>query len=204
MEPKIVWLGHASFRIEGSLTVYIDPWKLGGMPRKADIILITHEHYDHCSWEDVVKIAAPDTVIVTEKDAAAKLKGNVQVVAPGDQVDVKGITIEAVPAYNTNKQYHTKDRGWVGFVFELDGLRIYHSGDTDCIPEMENINADVALLPVSGTYVMDASDALKAVELIKPKKVIPMHWGEIVGNLQDAEAFKEQSSCDVEIQVAGT
>ena len=203
MEPKITWLGHASFRIEGSVTIYIDPWKLKGTPPKADIILITHEHYDHCSWEDVVKIADPNTVIITEKDAAAKLSGNIQVVAPADKIEVKGINIEAIPAYNTNKHFHTQNRGWLGFLFDLDGTIIYHSGDTDCIPEMENLQPDVALLPVSGTYVMDPDDALKAVKILKPKKVIPMHWGEIVGNRKDAEAFKKQAECEVEIQKPG-
>jgi L-ascorbate metabolism protein UlaG (beta-lactamase superfamily) len=203
MEPKIVWLGHASFRVEGSQTVYIDPWKLKGEQPRADIILITHEHYDHCSPEDVAKIASDDTVIVTEKDSASKLGGDIRIVAPGDTVEVKGITFEAVPAYNVDKQFHPRSRNWIGFVFELDGTKIYHSGDTDCIPEMENIHVDVALLPVSGTYVMDAKEALQAVDRIKPGKVIPMHWGEIVGSREDAEAFKREAPCEVDIQDVG-
>jgi L-ascorbate metabolism protein UlaG (beta-lactamase superfamily) len=202
MSPKITWLGHASFRIEGSLTIYIDPWKLKGTPPKADIILITHEHHDHCSPEDVAKIASTNTMIVTEKDAASKLKGDIKIVAPGDTIEVKGINIEAVPAYNTDKPFHPKSKGWLGFVFELDSTRYYHAGDTDCIPEMENLKPDVAMIPVSGTYVMDVAEALKAVKLIQPKKAIPMHWGEIVGNKRDAEAFKKQASCDVEIMTA--
>jgi len=202
MSPKIIWLGHASFRIEGSLTIYVDPWKLKDTPPKADIILITHEHFDHCSPDDVAKIATPATTIVTEKDTAAKLKGNIKIMAPGDRINVKGVDIQAVPAYNITKQFHPKSRGWVGFVFALDGTRIYHSGDTDCIPEMKDIQPDIALIPVSGTYVMDAPEALKAVELIKPGKVIPMHWGDIVGAKQDAETFKKKASCDVEILTA--
>ena len=202
MEPKIIWLGHASFRIEGSLTIYIDPWKLKGNPPKADLILITHEHHDHCSLSDVEKIADQDTVIVTEKDSTSKLHGNIDIktLAPGQKVEVKGITIEAVPAYNLNKSFHPKSRNWIGFVFELDGMRIYHSGDTDCIPEMKEIHADVALLPVSGTYVMDAQEALKAIEFIKPQTVIPMHWGDIIGSKKDAETLKKQTTCQVDIQ----
>ena len=202
MSPKITWLGHASFRIEGSLTIYIDPWKLKGTPPKADIILITHEHHDHCSPEDVPKIATSETVIVTEKDAASKLKGNIKIMTPGDTLEVKGIKINSVPAYNTDKQFHPKSKGWLGFVFVLDGTKYYHTGDTDCIPEMENLQPDIAMIPVSGTYVMDVADALEAVKLIKPKKAIPMHWGEIVGSKKDAEAFKKQASCEVEIMTA--
>jgi L-ascorbate metabolism protein UlaG (beta-lactamase superfamily) len=202
MSPKITWLGHASFRIEGSQTIYIDPWKLKGSPPKADIILITHEHHDHCSPEDVAKVLSPETVIVTEKDAASKLEGNIQIVAPGDTIEVKGVNIVAIPAYNITKQFHPKSKGWVGFIFVLDGTKYYHSGDTDCIPEMENLRPDIAMIPVSGTYVMDVQEALEAVELIKPQKAIPMHWGEIVGCRKDAEAFQKQASCEVEIMTA--
>jgi L-ascorbate metabolism protein UlaG (beta-lactamase superfamily) len=200
MEPKILWLGHASFRIEGSLTIYIDPWKLKGTPPKADLILITHEHHDHFSPPDIAKISNPNTIIITEKDTASKLRGNIKILAPKQKVEVKGITIEAVPAYNLTKSFHPKSRNWIGFVFELDGTRIYHSGDTDCIPEMKEIRADVALLPVSGTYVMDAPEALKAIELIKPKTVIPMHWGDIIGSKKDAETLQKNATCKVIIQ----
>ena len=199
MEPKITWLGHASFRIEGSQTIYIDPWQLKGSHPPADIILITHEHHDHCSPDDVAKISGPNTIIVTEKDSQAKLSGDIRVMAPGDHLMVNDIEIDAVPAYNIDKQFHPQSRGWIGFVFTLDGTRFYHTGDTDCIPEMETIKADVAFIPVSGTYVMDVDDALKAVELIKPTLAIPMHWGKIVGSIEDAVTFKQKSSCNVEI-----
>lgn len=199
MEPKITWLGHASFRIEGSQTIYIDPWQLKGNPPPADIIMITHVHHDHCSPDDVAKISGPNTVIVTEKDSQAQLSGIVRVMAPGDHITVNDIEIDAVPAYNIDKQFHPKANGWIGFVFALDGTRFYHTGDSDCIPEMETIKTDVVFIPVSGTYVMDVVDALKALELIKPTLAIPMHWGTIVGSMEDAVSFKQKASCNVEI-----
>ncbi len=199
MVEKIHWLGHDSFRLEGEVTVYIDPWKLPPNSPKADIILITHDHYDHCSPEDVAKIQKADTVIVTIPAAARKLKGEVKTVKPGDKITVKGIEIEAVPAYNTNKPFHPKEAGHVGFIVTLGGKRIYHAGDTDFIPEMKGLKVDIALLPVSGTYVMTAEEAAKAADAIKPEVAIPMHYGEIVGSERDAERFKELTSVQVTI-----
>jgi L-ascorbate metabolism protein UlaG (beta-lactamase superfamily) len=199
MIEKIHWLGHDSFRLEGEVTVYIDPWKLPPNSPKADIILITHDHYDHCSPEDVAKIQKADTVIVTIPAAARKLKGEVKTVKPGDKITVKGIEIEAVPAYNTDKQFHPKEAGHVGFIVTLGGKRIYHAGDTDFIPEMKGLKVDIALLPVSGTYVMTAEEAAKAADAIKPEVAIPMHYGEIVGSERDAERFKELTSVQVTI-----
>ncbi len=199
MVEKIHWLGHDSFRLEGEVTVYIDPWKLPPNSPKADIILITHDHYDHCSPEDVAKIQKADTVIVTIPAAARKLKGEVKTVKPGDKITVKGIEIEAVPAYNTDKPFHPKGAGHVGFIVTLGGKRIYHAGDTDFIPEMKGLKVDIALLPVSGTYVMTAEEAAKAADAIKPEVAIPMHYGEIVGSEKDAERFKELTSVQVTI-----
>jgi L-ascorbate metabolism protein UlaG (beta-lactamase superfamily) len=199
MEPKIIWLGHSSFRIEGNQTIYIDPWQLKGDHPTADIIMITHVHHDHCSPDDVAKISGPNTIIVTEKDSQAQLSGDIRVMAPGDHITVKDIEIDAVPAYNIDKQFHPKANGWIGFVFTMDGTRFYHTGDTDCIPEMETIETDVAFIPVSGTYVMDVDDALKAIELIEPTLAIPMHWGTIVGSVENAVSFKQKASCKVEV-----
>ena len=150
------WLGHDAFLLRaGGKIIYFDPFKLGpGLP-PADIICISHEHYDHCSPADVLMIQQPSTLIVTETQAAAKLEGKIITLAPGERYDeVEGITIETVPAYNTNKQFHPQANSWLGFILTVDGVRVYHAGDTDYIPEMKNIRADIALLPVSGTYVM--------------------------------------------------
>ena len=185
---KIHWLGHDGFRIDASKVIYFDPFEIGGGP-KADLIFVSHEHFDHCSPLDIEKIQAPDTVIITEKDSAAKLKGDIRIVKPGDTLEIDDVKIEVLPAYNIDKDFHPKARGWVGFIVEIDGVRIYHAGDTDFIPEMKDINVDIALLPVSGVYVMTHDQAVEAAKAIKPKLAIPMHYGAIVGNEGDAIEF---------------
>ena len=186
---KIHWLGHDGFRIDSEKTIYFDPYQIGPGPQ-ADLILISHDHFDHCSPEDVAKIQGPETTIVTEKDSAGKLTGDVRVLKPGETLNLDGVKIQGVPSYNTDKDFHPRKNGWLGFVVEVAGIRIYHAGDTDFIPEMKDLRVDIALLPVSGTYVMTADQAVKAALAIKPELAIPMHYGAIVGSDQDALAFK--------------
>ena len=190
------WLGHASFRIEvDGKVIYIDPWQVPEGP-KADLILITHDHHDHCSPRDVAKIRKDNTTIVTVPAAAARLPGSAKTVKPGDELTEEGIRISVVPAYNINKfrnpgvAFHPREKAYVGFVIDLGGQRLYHAGDTDHIPEMKSIDADIALLPVSGTYVMTAGEAVEAVKKIKPQIAVPMHIGRGIGSLGDADAFK--------------
>ena len=203
----IHWLGHDSFRIEAeALVIYIDPYRLpaGELP-KADLILVTHHHGDHCSPEDVARIQAGETIIVTVADAAIKLAGQVIRVQPNETVQVKGLTVQAVPAYNTNKfrspgnLFHPPHLKLVGFVLTLEGLRVYHAGDSDHIPEMAQTHADIALLPVSGTYVMTAEEAARAAADIRPQIAIPMHVGADIGSLDMAETFK--TLCPVPVVV---
>ncbi|NLI81610.1 MAG: MBL fold metallo-hydrolase [Deltaproteobacteria bacterium] len=187
---KIAWLGHDVIRLEGSAVVYFDPYQIT-TTRPADILCITHDHFDHCSPEDAKKVMKSDTVIVTDAASAKKLQGDIRVVAPGDRVQVKGVEIEVLPAYNTNKEFHPKSAAMLAFVVTLDGVRYYHAGDTDFIPEMKGLNVDVAFLPVSGTYVMTAEEAVEAAKAIRPKLAIPMHYGAIVGSEDDAVRFKK-------------
>jgi len=192
---NIHWYGQAAFRIEdGQKQIYIDPWKLpnGKLP-KADVILITHAHFDHLSQEDIIQITKEGTVTVAPKDVAAELKGAVKIVAPNQSLEVAGIKVTTVPAYNVKKNFHPKANNWVGYVVTLSsGETIYHAGDTDFIPEMKSLKVDVAMLPCGGTYTMDAKEAAEAANTFKPKIAIPMHYRDVVGTDRDADAFKKE------------
>ena len=198
MVENIKWLGHASFKLTGEKIIYIDPFKIKDT-EKADIILITHSHYDHCSLEDIEKITTPNTNILITPDCQSKLQdipGKITFVHPNKKYSVKGILIETVPAYNTN---HPKGSDWVGYIITINNKRIYHAGDTDLIPEIRKVKCDIALVPVCGTYTMYAKKAAELVNKIKPELAIPMHFGSIVGSKKDAEEFKKLSKIPVEI-----
>jgi L-ascorbate metabolism protein UlaG (beta-lactamase superfamily) len=200
MAKKIFWLGHDSFRIDAAKTIYFDPYQISDGP-KADLILISHDHFDHCSPEDVAKIQHAGTIIVTEKDSANKLTGDVRVVKPGDSITVDDVKIEAVPSYNTDKDFHPQKNAWLGFIVSIEGVKIYHAGDSDFIPEMNEFEVDIALIPVSGTYVMTSDQAVKAALAIHPKLAIPMHYGAIVGDEQDAFNFKKALEGKVDVLI---
>ncbi len=200
VRENIRYLGHDGFKLSTSKgIIYTDPWQIEP-GESADIIFISHEHPDHCSPEDVSKIAKDGTTIVTTAGSAAKLTGDVRIVKPGDRLEVKGVAVEVTPAYNVNKfrptgqPFHPKGDASVAFVISVDGVRIYFAGDTDAIPEMDDLKPDIALLPVSGTYVMTADEAIEAVGRLKPKAAVPMHYGRVAGTLADAEKFADESS----------
>ncbi|ADK84450.1 conserved hypothetical protein [Desulfarculus baarsii DSM 2075] len=195
------WLGHDCFRLDRPQgPIYWDPYRIAGGPT-ASLILITHDHYDHCSPEDVAKIQGPETVILAEADAAEKLTGKVAAMVPGKTGRVGDVDVVAVPAYNLGKDFHPKNNLWLGYVIKVDGVSIYHAGDSDYIPEMDKLIVDIALLPVSGTYVMTAEEAAQAAMAIGPKLAIPMHYGAIVGDETDALRFAKELDGVIPVRV---
>lgn len=205
----IIWTGHAGFKITyESKKIYIDPYKLSKEHENvsdADVVLITHNHFDHLSIEDLKNIVNETTVIVSAHECLSQLKSlNVKEsigIDPRNSVRVNDLKIETVPAYNVDKEFHPKNDKKIGFIVEFGNDRLYHIGDSDIIPEMKDTNSTIALIPVSGTYVMTAEEASKAInELINPKIAIPMHYGTIVGNKEDAIRFSELVTvCKTEI-----
>ncbi|MDE1854086.1 MAG: MBL fold metallo-hydrolase [Thaumarchaeota archaeon] len=196
---EVHWLGHDTFVLQGSRTLILDPFKAKG-DYKADVLLISHEHYDHLSDDDIRRFTSPSTTIVAPKICEAPLRPYPQkkeFVSPGSKIEVKGVGIEAIPAYNIDKfrepgkVFHPKEDGKVGYVVTLDGARFYHAGDSDATPEMKALDVDVAFLPVSGTYVMTAEEAAEAAKAMKVKVAVPMHYQKIVGTLADAQRFKK-------------
>ncbi|MCP5052967.1 MAG: MBL fold metallo-hydrolase [bacterium] len=191
----VIHLNHASLKFERDKTIYIDPFRLTtGETHDADIIFLTHDHMDHFSPEDIKKVMKEDTVMVVPEKNAKKIRKKYRVkevigVLPFMEEEVEGIPYKTVPAYNLEKKYHKKKKNWMGFIITLDGTDYYIAGDTDFIPEMEDIKADVIFLPVGGTYTCDAEEAAKAANALKPKVAVPIHFGSIVGTKEDAEAF---------------
>ncbi|MGB2865826.1 MAG: MBL fold metallo-hydrolase [Sedimentisphaerales bacterium] len=198
MGMTLQWLGHASFKIcHENTVIYIDPWKLTDSPHDATLVFVSHSHYDHYSPEDITKVSGADTKLVASADVVAKEKTG-EMILNGLTVDLGSVRVSGVAAYNPSKQFHPKANNWVGFVIEVGSKRIYYAGDTDLTDEMKSLKEiDVALLPVGGTYTMNAAEAAEATKYIKPNRAIPYHWGEIVGGRADAEAFAEAAECEV-------
>ncbi|MFA5161360.1 MAG: MBL fold metallo-hydrolase [Elusimicrobiales bacterium] len=198
---RLEWLGHSAFRVktEGGLTVYFDPFRLKPGADKAGVIFITHEHYDHCSPEDVALITKDSTVIAGNAAVAAKLGRQILAVKPGEKNTAAGIAFEAVAAYNLKIPNHAGSLGHTGFIAEIDGERLYHAGDTDKIPEMSACRTDIALLPVGGTYTMDAGEAAQAAALINPKIAVPMHYGWKPGQENYGADFAKLCKCAVRV-----
>ncbi len=201
-DVKIDFLGHSGFLIEyNKKKIAIDPYNVSDNLDKVDFILITHSHYDHCSIKDIGKLSRQGTVILTPADSQSKITRiegiEMQIVEIGDEISFGNIKIEAVPSYNIEKDFHPKKDGFLGYLIKVEGVIIYHAGDCDKMPEMQNLtgygkhaNKFVVLLPVSGKYVMDADEAAEVAGLLNPYLAIPMHYGAgVVGDLKDAERF---------------
>jgi L-ascorbate metabolism protein UlaG (beta-lactamase superfamily) len=203
MLDRFTWFKQSAFLWRGDgINVYIDPWAVT-TDDPADVVFITHAHSDHFSPEDIERVRKDGTKIFAPRDVAQELSGDVTPLAPGDTIDVTGIKGQAVPAYNTAEdrlEMHPKANNWVGYVLTLGGSTYYHAGDTDHVPELSDVSADVAFVPIGGTYTMEAPEAAGLVKAIKPQLAVPMHYGFVVGSPSDAELFaKEADPIKVEI-----
>ena len=205
---NIELLGHAAFKIVSDKVIYTDPFQISNS-EPADIILITHSHYDHCSPEDIKKIIKKGTIIFVTPDCQSKISKfeevEIKIVEPNKEYQVDGIKIETIPAYNIKPErlnFHPKENDWIGYVINLHGKRIYLAGDTDFVPEMNHLkNIDIALLPIGGTYTMDAKEAAEAANAIRPKIAIPMHYNKIEGTEADPEEFKQRVNPTIKVEV---
>ncbi len=197
MLEGFTWYKQAAYRWGGDgITIYIDPWAVtqGG---PADVIFITHAHFDHFSKDDIEKVRKDKTRILAPKDVAKELSGNVTPVKPGDALEVAGIKVQAVHAYNVleeRQQFHPRANAWVGYILTLGPHTYYHAGDTDHAPELDAVRADVAFLPIGGTYTMDATQASGLARSIRPKVAVPMHYGFVVGARTDADRFAKEAA----------
>lgn len=200
-EIEIKWLGHSGFLIKNHKIIYIDPYNIKENSEKADIILITHSHYDHCSVADIKNIIKEGTKIILTADSQSKITRfdtpvNIQIMEPNQELIFGELKISTIPAYNLDKPFHSKEEGWVGYIIKMNDVLIYHAGDTDFIPEMQKLTGYnqpdkkfFILIPIGGRFTMNAEEAAEAAKLIKPMLAIPMHYGNIIGKLEDAEEF---------------
>jgi L-ascorbate metabolism protein UlaG (beta-lactamase superfamily) len=198
MLDRFTWHRQSSYLWKGDgINVYIDPWGVTGDP-PADVVFITHAHGDHFDADSLAKVVREgSTKLVAPHDIAAELSGDVTPVAPGDSGEVAGIKFQAVPAYNVVEErleMHPRSNNWVGFILDLGEFSYYHAGDTDHVPELDSVKADVAFIPIGGTYTMDVPEAAELVKAQSPKLAVPMHYGFVVGTPADAERFKQEAS----------
>lgn len=207
MLDNVEVLIHSSIRLNKSLVIYFDPYKINKEYNDADIVFITHSHYDHYSEDDLKKVIKDNTIIVIPSDLEEKAiefgfdKEHIIVVKPSEEYNVLGINIKTIPAYNTNKNFHPKDNNWVGYIINLDNTTYYIAGDTDITSENKKVSCDVAMVPIGGTFTMTYSEAASLINEIKPKAVVPIHYGLIVGSKEDAINFKNLVDKDIECEI---
>lgn len=205
MTENIQVLTHSSIKITGETTIYIDPFRIVDAAHDADIILITHSHFDHFSPEDIAMIVKSDTIVVVpksmEEQAADISCGQLITVEPKDQKQLGGISVETIPAYNPLKPFHPKGNGWVGYLIETEGMKIYVAGDTDITGESKEVSCDVAMVPIGGFYTMDAKKAAELVNIIRPKVAIPTHYGSVAGSQSDEEVFRANVDPSIAVEI---
>lgn len=206
MITNVEVLIHSSIKISGKKIIYIDPFKIRGIYKDADIIFITHDHYDHYSEEDIQKVRKENTTIVVPEDLKNKamklFKTNyIITVQPNQKYKFDNFIFETIPAYNINKEFHPKSKKWVGYILEIEGIRYYIAGDTDVTEEDKKVKCDVALVPIGGTYTMDYKQAAELINEIKPKIAIPIHYGSIVGTIKDAIEFAQLIDSKIQYEI---
>ena len=207
MLDNIEVLYHSSIRIKRDLVIYFDPFKINKEYNDADIIFITHNHYDHYSPEDIKKVRKKDTVVVAPIDLLDDLllllfvKESIILVKPDEKYNVKGIDFKTIRAYNINKNFHLKEYNWVGYLVTIKDIIYYIAGDTDVTAENKQVKCDVAFVPVGGTYTMDYKEAAKFVNEIKPKIAVPTHYGEVVGSKEDGKNFSRLLNSNIEYKI---
>ena len=207
MLDNVEVLIHSSIKINKGLVIYFDPYKINKDYNDADIVFITHSHYDHYSEDDLKKVIKDNTIIVIPSDLEEKTiefgfdKEHIIVVKPSGEYNVLGINFKTIPAYNTNKNFHPKVNNWVGYIIKIDNTTYYIAGDTDITEENRKVSCDVAFVPIGGTYTMNTFEAAELVNEIKPKVVVPIHYGLIVGTKEDAINFKNLIDKDIECNI---
>ena len=208
MIENIECLGHSTIKFNkmGKI-IYVDPYNIKEESHDADIIFVTHSHYDHYSEEDITKIKRDDTRIVVTSDLANNvidygfMSNDVTIVLPNNKYEVDGINFSTVNSYNINKQFHPKENNWVGYIIELDGIKYYIAGDTDINEDNKKVKCDVAFVPVGGTYTTTAKEAAELVNIIKPKVAVPIHYGTIVGSKEDAIVLRDSVDENIEVKI---
>jgi L-ascorbate metabolism protein UlaG (beta-lactamase superfamily) len=202
----IKWLGHDSFLISAKgKNIYIDPFKIEELHLpKADIIITTHEHFDHLNVDSITHLSSSETLLIGPDICQDQLKNEISLkkevytLNPGDKIDIDDLSFSAIHAYNIHRfrspgePFHPKKSGHIGPIIHIDDVTIYHAGDTDKIPEMDGLEPDIALLPVSGTYVMDVDECIEAALAVNAKITIPMHVGRGIGELEFASELKSR------------
>lgn len=207
MINNIEWLGHSTLKILGDKIIYIDPYDIKNNYNDADIIFITHSHYDHFSVEDIKKCLKSDTKIVITEDLLNNTlemgfeRDNIINVLPNNSYELEEISFSTIPAYNIDKKYHPKENNWVGYIINIKGINYYIAGDTDITDEAKQVKCDVAFLPIGGTFTTNAEEAAMLANIIEPKVVIPIHYGTLVGTKEDAIKFKEKVKDSIKCEI---
>ncbi|MBO4358759.1 MAG: MBL fold metallo-hydrolase [Erysipelotrichaceae bacterium] len=193
---------HSSIRVATDKIIYFDPFKIEEETHDADIIFITHDHFDHFSVEDIKKVEKEDTVYVIP-DCMYNLLGgeNVVTVNPGEKNIVEGYEVLSIPSYNVHSSFHPKEKGYVGYVVTIEGKRVYVAGDCDMNEDNTKLSCDIALVPVGGKYTMDYKEAAELINTIRPELAIPDHYGGVAGSMEDGEKFRELVDKDIRVEI---